>query len=77
VYTLTNGYSVRSATTWDEAMDIARKWSRRSRQVISVVCGSSTYTYVYSGREITGREADTIWKSQEVYEDSTYSEAVM
>jgi hypothetical protein len=77
VYTLTNGYSVRSAHTWDDAMNTARKWSRRSRQVISVLAGSVTQTYVYHGREITGREADMVWKSQEIYEDSTYAEAVM
>jgi hypothetical protein len=65
MFTLTNGKRVKSARTLHEAMDVARKWSLRSGQVISVMHGSHTYTYVYGGSEITGKEANRLWLDQE------------
>jgi hypothetical protein len=79
MYTLTNGSRKKSAKTLSEAMELAQKWSLRSGQVISVVRGSHTHTYIYKGREITGMEANRIWMDEEVYDyvDTTYEPLVM
>ncbi len=59
----------RSVANLDEGILEGKKWSQRTNKVISLLKGSGVYIYFYSGKEISGQQADNIWK-KELYLES-------
>lgn len=64
-YTVQDGARSRGVKGIDSAMELAKQWSMDSGDVVSVKLGSTTYTFVHHGEEISGNMANRIWMEQE------------